>query len=175
MARSRGRSLQRRVGARPNRAWSIAFSSAFITVPANSLTLISSFVPANIGIDLTFLRTVGQLTIMSDQTGASEEQIGAFGMILVTDSAFAIGVTAMPDPVTDGNDDGWFVYQGFSQQSALVTAGRGSFSYTIDSKAKRIMGGVGKTLVLMISNAHATQGLQFALQIRFLTQIRGTG
>ena len=173
MARAR-RQLQRRSGARPNRAWTVAFSSSFITVPANSLTLISLFVPANIGIDLTILRTVGHLSIASDQTGASEEQVGAFGMIIVTNAAFAIGVTAMPDPVSDANDEGWFVYQGFSQQTALNTIGVGSIGYTINSKAKRIMSGNGKTMVLMITNAHATQGLLFSLQIRFLTQVRGT-
>ena len=72
--------------------------------------LFATLVPTNPGLDITVLRTVGILSISSDQSGAAEQQIGAFGMICVSDSAVAIGVTAMPDPVVDADDDGWFVY-----------------------------------------------------------------
>ena len=168
---SRGRS---RTGPRPNRTWADVLTSAFTVLPANSVVLHSVFVPSNPGIDETVLRTVGSVSIASDQTGASEEQIGAFGMALVTDSAVAIGVTAMPDPVSDAEDDGWFVYQAFAQQTALASTGIGSVMYPIDSKAKRILEGKGMNIAVMLTNSHATQGLQFAINLRLLSQVRGT-
>ena len=174
MARSNQRRFTSRAR-RPNRGWtSSGAQTGFVTAAANTVTFVSSLAPSNPGIDVTVLRVVGQLSIASDQTGASEEQIGAMGMILVTDSAVAIGVTAMPDPVVDADDDGWFLYQSFSQQSALNTIGLGSVQYHFDSKAKRIVDGVGVNIAVMLTNSHGTQGLLFSLQFRMLSQIRGT-
>ena len=169
--RSRG---ARRSGPRPNRGWFFVADATFTVLAADSILLHSVFVPANPGIDEVAIRTVGSLSIASDQTGANEEQIGAFGMILVTDSAVAIGVTAMPDPVVDASDDGWFVYQSFAQNTALNSAGVGSITYPIDSKAKRILEGTGMNIAVMLTNSHATHGLTFSLQLRVLSQVRGT-
>ena len=164
-----------RSGSRPNRGWSPSLVfTAFTVLPANSFVFNQVLIPTNPGIDNTILRVVGELTISSDQTGASEEQVGAFGMILVTDSAVAIGVTALPDPSIDAGDDGWFVYQSFSQQTALNTIGVGSITYPIDSKAKRIVHGTGVNVAIMIANSHATQGLSFVITFRMLSQVRGT-
>ena len=171
---------RRRVGefraraARPNRAWATINDTGFVTVAANTVNFIASFTPSNAGIDETVLRTVGQLSIISDITGTAEEQVGAFGMILVTQQAISVGVTAVPDPVVDAGDDGWFVYQSFAQQSGTVTTGRGSFSYPINSKAKRILEGTGMGIALVITNSHPTHGLEFNIQLRILAQVRGT-
>ena len=133
----------------------------------------SFFVPTNPGIDLTILRTVGVLSVVSDQAAAVEDQMGAFGMIIVTENARAIGVTAMPDPVTDAGDDGWFVYQSFAQKTNAGGADP-SKTYMLNSKAKRIIQGTGVNIALMVKNAHATHGLQYAILIRILAQVRGT-
>ena len=138
------------------------------------LVLDSVFVPT-LAVDLTVLRTVGVLTIRSDQGGSIESQIGSFGMIIVTDAAIAIGVSAMPDPSNDGGDAGWFVHQYFSQASTLlVGTGVNSVSYMIDSKAKRIIQS-GQQIAILVKNNDAATGLSYSLQIRLLAQIWGTG
>ena len=161
-------------GSRPNRAWATINDTGFVTLAANSVLFINAFVPTNPGIDETVLRTVGALTIVADQAGTAEEQVGAFGMILVTDSATAIGVTALPDPVVNAGGDGWFLYQSFAQQSATETAGVGSVAYPFDSKAKRVFEGTGMVIAMMLTNSHSTFGLEFNLQLRILAQVRGT-
>ncbi len=87
----------------------------------------------------TIVRSRWELYIFSDQTGATESQLGAFGIAVVSDQAVAIGVTAVPTPVTDISSDLWFVHQillnsmsgGTAQQMQVGTR------YTVDSKAMR--------------------------------------
>ena len=111
----------RRSGKRANRAWVGAFSVGIVNIPANSAVLISSFALSNPGIDETVLRTVGSIYVASDQTAANEAQLGAFGLILVTDQALSVGITAIPDPITDINDDGWFVYVPIQGDTVFAT------------------------------------------------------
>ena len=128
---------------------------------------------SNPGIDETILRVVGGLWITSDQTGAAEEQVGACGMIVVSDRAITTGITAIPDPVTEIGDDGWFLYVPFAQSSARALTGLMGYWYPFDSKAKRIITD-GFSVAVVIANASSVHVLQFALSFRFLTQVRGT-
>ncbi len=98
----------------PNRAWAgtVDTENAF---GGGSKILLGSFSLSNPNIDETILRTVGVLSIRSDQIAAPEEQVGAFGMIKVTDLAIAAGAASIPGPVTDIGDDGWFVHVPFAQ------------------------------------------------------------
>ena len=119
---------------------------------------------------------MGLLTIRSDQESADENQHGAIGMIVVSDQAISVGVTAVPHPIADGADDGWFMFQPFSQrfsfldatgvQSHMVT------QYMIDSKAKRVVHD-GQSIALVIENV-STIGLTFGFVLRTLSQVRGT-
>ncbi len=76
--------------------------------------LLGVFVLSNVGIGETVRRTIGNIWVVSDQAAADEVQVGAFGCIVVTDLAAAAGAASIPGPFTDANDDGWFVWQGFS-------------------------------------------------------------
>ena len=163
-----------RSGPRPNRGWSVSIDCAYTVLAVDTLVLTGLLVPANEGIDNTIIRTVGILSVQSDQAVAIEDQMGAMGLILVTDSAAAIGATAMPDPVVDADDDGWFVYQAFAQQSGGAQTGHNSVEYHFDSKAKRIVPGTGVNVAVLVKNCHASFGLEFALSFRILTQVRGT-
>ena len=95
---------------RPNRGWAGVVSAAGVAVPAASKVLLGSFILVG-EVEETILRTVGQIGIVTDQTAASEDQLGAFGLATVSNVAFAIGITAIPGPVTEIEDDGWFVHQ----------------------------------------------------------------
>ena len=152
-------------------------NTAVVAVAANSKVLLATFTLDNDGIDETVLRVVGGLTIASDQSASSESQLGALGMLIVTDQVAGIGVASMPDPVTDVGDDYWFFYQGFAQSIVALSAigfdPRASTYYPFDSKAKRIVSS-GQTIAVIAANAHATHTFTIAVNLRILSMVRGT-
>ena len=162
-------------GGRPNRGWSGQVSTAVVNIPANSAVLLGGFALTNPGIDVTVLRTVGSIYINTDQTAANEQQIGAFGFILVTDTAFAVGITAIPDPIGDVGDDGWFVYVPIQQDFTFATAVGQivGMKYDFDSKAKRVIHN-GTTIAVVIANSDAGDGFNVTVGFRILSQVRGT-
>ena len=158
---------------RPNRSWSGLISTGPITIAAATKVLLSSVTLSVEGIDETILRTIGMVSIASDQAATTEVQAGAIGMIVVTDTALAAGVASIPGPVTDVTDDGWFTFFPFNQQSLVGSPGPPSVQYPFESKAKRIMHG-GTSVALVAENAHATHGLTVQFSFRMLSQVRGT-
>ena len=59
----------------------------------------------------TIVRTRGVLFMVSDQQIATEDQELSYGHAVVSTQAAAIGVTAVPTPVTDDASDKWYVYE----------------------------------------------------------------
>ena len=120
---------------RPGGSWGRSVSIGNGVAAATKL-LVNVFVLDNDGIAETIRRTIGHLSISSDQEAALETPIAAMGMIVVSDAAAAIGITAIPGPLTDASDDGWFVWQ-----SAVVTQGantsRESRVFPFDSRGMR--------------------------------------
>ncbi len=88
----------------------------------------------------TIVRTRGIFHVASDQTAATESYMGDLAMAVVSDQASAIGVTAVPTPLTDKGSDLFFVYeQGvgrfqFSDATGIFEAGK---QISWDSKAMR--------------------------------------
>ena len=176
-ARSHSRGVVTRGRSRPNISWSSFVNSSESVVAASTKVLLGSFTLTAEGIDETQLRTRGMLSVRSDQIAASEAQLGAFGMIVVTDIALAAGAASIPGPGTDASDDGWFVWIPIVQ-FLQVASGVGfdplmGTRYEIDSKAKRIIEG-GKTVALMVENVHATHAFAITVALRVLSQVRGT-
>ena len=147
------------------------------TVPANSKVLIGTFSLDNSGIDETMLRCVGGFSVASDQSAATETQLGAVGMAVVSSAAAAVGITAIPDPIADVIDDLWFFYHSFAQefnfQSAVGVDADFATWYPFDQHAKRILS-EGSVIALVASNAHATHGFRIAFFLRMLAMVRGT-
>jgi len=89
----------------------------------------------------TIVRSRLDVLFSSDQQSASEAYGGAVGMCVVSDQAEAIGVTALPTPVTDRISDLWFLYQQmfgeFVVGGAVTGIEVGQHFYSIDSKAMR--------------------------------------
>ncbi len=162
----------------PNRNWAGVVATAGTTLGANNKVLVATFTLANQGIDETILRTVGGISIASDQVAASESQFGALGVCVVSDQAIATGITAIPDPVTDVSDDLWMLYVSFAQEfrlggtAASLTPNFATW-YPFDSKAKRVVHS-GYALAVVVANASASFGLKFAVNMRLLGQVRGT-
>ena len=59
----------------------------------------------------TIVRTRGTLAVYSDQVIASETARSAMGLAVVSDQAAAVGITAVPTPITDQDSDLFFVYE----------------------------------------------------------------
>jgi len=113
---------------------------------------------------------------MSDQSLADEDQLATFGMMIVTEDAFAVGITAIPGPGTDSSND-WFVWQPMYNRRQVVTSigitDPSGTQYTIDSKAQRVFE-IGTRIVLVGENLNpgGTGGLSLNFNLRILTKIR---
>ena len=167
----------RNSGSRPNRSWAGAIPAVAVNVPAASKVLLASITLSNQGIDETILRVVGTVFMNTDQVAASESQHGAVGMCIVTDTALAVGIASLPDPVTDVQDDIWFMFQTvvgtFHFGTAVGFNANGGTNYPVDSKVKRILSS-GHSVAVIAANASATTGFQITFPVRVLTQVRGT-
>ncbi len=89
----------------------------------------------------TVVRTRGYLSVRTDQEVASEDYHVAFAAAVVSDQAVAIGVTAVPTPITDGGSDLFWMYEDI-QDAVNVQSGVGvdfgiATGRTFDSKAMR--------------------------------------
>ena len=111
---------------------------------ASAATLFATYSAAALLLrPFTILRTRLDINWRSDQTAASEAPTGAYGEIIVKESATDIGVTAVPHPLADTEAD-WYIYQGLTAPFLFITgvgiAGRAGFRYVVDSKAMRKVG-----------------------------------
>jgi len=158
---------------RANRSWAGVISAASTPVGPNTKVLLATFVLSNPNIDETVLRTVGSISVATDQSAAGEDQIGAFGLILVTDLAVAAGIASIPDPVTNVADDGWFVFVPIVQHFRFVDASGvliDSMRYDFDSKAKRRVE-EGQAVAVVVANGNASHGFNISVAFRLLSQI----
>jgi len=102
----------------------------------------------------TIIRTRGVMHVRSDQVIASETYIGDLGLAIVSDQAIAIGVSAVPTPLTDKGSDLWFVYEqliGHFQFGDLTGFNTGGVSKEIDSKGMRRVE-EGSDLAVVVEN-----------------------
>ena len=120
----------------------------------------------------TIVRTVGYVSVWSDQTAAFEAPFGAVGHSVVSEQASAIGVTAVPTPITDIDSDAFFTYTPFSgsgsSQAASQSNGRATVQF--DSKAMRKVED-GDDIVTVIENGNAGAGLFFVIMFRQLLKL----
>ena len=151
--------------------WALLFASTTVTaVPANSKVLMfATAVGSLLNITpSTLIRTRGQFGISTDQLAADEEQIGAVGIAVVPPGSTA---ATIPGPDFDATWDGW-LYHRFFQHVFRVNSAIGAYpdlmhSMEIDSKAMRKLTS-DQLVVLMVENAHATNGFNIAAGVRFL-------
>ncbi len=122
----------------------------------------------------TVVRTRGILMLESDQTSVSEFYGASYGLIVVSDQAVTVGVTAVPTPDADSNSDLWLVFE--RMYGALkVTSDIGRFLETvtrvIDSRAMRKVED-GQDLISVAENdALSTSGLTLTNFERVLVKL----
>jgi len=154
-----------------NYTWSGLVQGSPVTVPAASKVLLSQFFLAT-AFEETIVRTRGVFTIVSDQEAADEQQVGALGFMRVTDEAITAGAASIPGPVTNADDDGWFVWVPFVRQlRAGIGLGPWMTNFMIDSKAQRIVR-EGQQVAVMVENASSSHGLTIQVALRVLSRFR---
>ena len=109
----------------------------------------------------TVVRTHFMCLIRSDQAAAIETQVGALGFAVVSDEAVAIGVAAIPTPITQMASDLWFVHQMLMAYHQEITdRAEPAGVFEIDSKAMCKVG-VGQDIVVVTEVSTAEQGADF--------------
>ena len=169
---ARRAALRGRFGPRRSVDWSASAPlTGYAAVAASSAVLLETFVPVTGG--ETVIRTRGLFSFKSDQSAASEENVGALGIAVVTAQAVSVGITAIPHPVTDAAWGGWFYHTYFSR-AMLVLSGVGVdpnnvMNIVIDSKAARKVD-EDERLVVVIENSSAA-GMEVTTMERFLSKL----
>jgi len=121
----------------------------------------------------TVVRTRGSVLFRSDQSAASESYGGGFGAAVVSDQAVAIGVTAVPTPVTDFDSDLWFMIEQFFGRFDFADAtGSREVGRTmqIDSKAMRKVD-QGQDIVIALETSSISSSMVLDSALRFLLKL----
>ena len=123
-------------------AWGSMAANAQVLTGAGSEALSFSLNAAALALrPFTIVRWRGIIGISSDQGTAAEDQSAAMGIAVVSDQASAVGITAVPSPITDRGSDLFFVYEDMVA-SMFVVSNSGVIpnlmtSRQFDSKAMR--------------------------------------
>ena len=162
------------VRGRPSGRLTEWFGSAQITsvstLAANSIVLDQSLTALEMAKrPFTITRTVGVLWVKSDQQAGQEEPIAAVGGMVVSSKAVSVGVTAVPTPLTNKDDDGWFLYQ-FGVAEGGTLTGQPFYTYPFDSRAQRKVVD-GEDIAITLENSNAAHAMEYILQFRMLVKL----
>jgi len=125
----------RRSGSMRRESLWLFISDAETIMTVQGGTIISSLNAAALALrPFTVVRTYLEALLTSDQGAATERQTAAIGAVVVSDQANAIGVTAVPTPVTDASSDLWFLHQWMLSRGINLSD---HLPNAIDSKAMR--------------------------------------
>ena len=131
--------------------WVSSADQGWVVVSAGAKLLSQS--SAGLG-NTTIVRVRGQLSVKPNISTADQDIVGAYGIGIVSDQAFAAGATSLSGPWSDSDWGGWLVWMPISMRyefqdgtGALIT----SVSQVIDSKAMRKVQ-MNETLVVMIES-----------------------
>ena len=173
MARRFQSRVRRMPGPRRNTEWlALEYSGTENALPGASRVQIASLDATEKGkLPFTVTRTIGNLWVRSDQVAASEQVFGALGACIVNDAANTIGITALPDPVTDFASDVWFLYVPFAASFQFTGLTEQIYYRQFDSKAQRKVQ-EGEDIVFTIANAAGGGiGLEWNVQFRMLIKL----
>ncbi len=144
--------------------------SAGVAVAAATLVFDSSMAVGELAKrPFTITRVRGIMAVRSSQVAALQDQFGALGFAVVSDEAVAVGVSALPAPITNEQSDLFFVWLPFAQSQGVSSSGAGIFSvsYQLDSKAQRKVE-PGQDIVVVVENASASTAFTYFLKWRML-------
>ena len=162
-------------GKRRETEW-LEVEQSITTLAASGGTLTHSLTTAELAKrPFTLIRSILHYSLGSDQLAASELQVVAAGLAVVSTQAVAIGVTAVPTPVTDAASDLWLMHRWMS--SDLSFADATGFANTVslfdvDSRAMRkVEDGQDLVHVLELSTGAGSSGASVLTMGRLLIKV----
>jgi len=122
----------------------------------------------------TVIRTVGYMHVKSDQTAVLEDYNASLGCAIVSDQATAIGVTAVPTPMTDNGSDLWYFYQHAIGSFIFIDGTSfdpvGGVGMKVESKGARKVQ-EGEDLVIVAETGSNSSGVVLAKLLRILVKL----
>ncbi len=116
----------------------------------------------------TIVRTRFEFGLRSDQAAAVERQVCALGIAVVSDEASAVGITAIPTPITESASNLWFLHAiQYCNETSLTDRAAPMCSKSLDSKAMRKVE-VGQDVVVVVEASSISDGLVAVLGGRML-------
>jgi len=115
------------------------------------------------------VRTRGGVSQRPNVTTSDQTLVGAYGLAVVTDRAFAAGVASVPGPFTDAGWDGWFVWRSFSfdiEFNDSTGVWHPSIQQEVDSKAMRKITD-DETVVLVAESQGGAFDISMPLRLLF--------
>jgi len=144
---------------------------------ASTATLITQFSSGITDLEpFTIVRTRGTIQLSSDQISAAEDQEVAYGHCVVSQQAVAIGVTAVPTPVTDSGSDLFYVYEmisstfSFASSIGFVQSDSASRFFRFDSKAMRKVPD-GTNSISVVETSATSEGVVVVTNFRQLIKL----
>ena len=123
---------------------------------------------------LTVIRNRALLGVKSDQFAASEVQMGAFGLAVVSTDALNAGAASVPGPMSDPSFGGWMLFEPFSQDlkvgSQVGIEPKFGDMRNADSKAMRKIDD-GESLVLVYESGQNSLGVSVFANLRTLSKL----
>jgi len=104
--RGRGRTVVR--SQRRLTQWVGSADAGYLAIAAGASVIVESNATLT---GTTIVRLRGELSVRPSTFGADLDLVGALGIGIVSDQAFAAGSASIPGPWTDKDWDGWFVWQ----------------------------------------------------------------
>jgi len=168
MPRFRSRGFPSR-GKRRAVTWVGQPDQGYTTIGANAKVLIASFDPSAAGLPKpTIVRSRGQVSIRPPVSTSTDAAIvGAYGLGIVSDQAFGVGITAIPGPWSRSDWDGWVVWRSFAFMLDFYTGAgviMASIQQEVDSKGMRKMSD-NETLVFVAES----QAVSFDISMNIRT------
>ncbi len=124
------------------------------SVPVGTKVLLATFAAATPGVPLTVRRIRGSVMWANDTNTTTELVDGAIGAAVLEDTAIAVGIGSLPDPVTDVGDDIWMWWQSLHARVNVASAIGfvvDPHVYPVDSKGMRKVPD-GKSIAVIVGN-----------------------
>ena len=189
MAQSRGSGFRttRGVSQRRKSSWEIGVQTgtdgSLQTITASS-AITGSGALSIVDDGLTLVRTRGFMNLfLTAASGVGEGFTGAVGICRTTLAAVAVGVTAIPTPITEESWDGWLWHRYFSCFSAgviaaaaaldngLVHPNSASLNIEVDSKAMRKTANLDAIVLVLECTEVGTATMRWSMNTRMLFKL----
>ncbi len=158
------------IASRRETTW-FEFSPATVTIGTGTPSLVFSLnIAALLLRPFTIVRSRFEIALRSDQAAGVEIQEGAVGIAVVSDQSVAIGVSAVPTPITDMGSNLWLLHHiVYADESNLTDRTRPSTKLSIDSKAMRKVE-VGQDIIVVVESTANSDGSTWVVGGRMLTK-----